>query len=510
MLDILRKIKRKFINNTLDKTLNPQYQGILFSILRILFQTRRFYRIIYKYRSGDITSIYTIFQKYKPKNIFEKRLKSRIEEMHLILLKGWPEDEIRKSYPVEFNHRIIFVIHNSLPHDGAGYAIRSHNILNHLKQHNINPLAVTRLNYPWDLKQHSDKPWEDNSRVDHITYNRITDNSVSIGGKESEYIQRYGDKLAEIAKKHSAPLIHAASNYLNGLAAARAAHSVNGKSIYEVRGMWHWSRAIKEPYFQDSDSQTYCEIMEKAAVQGVDHIITISQGLKNLLLKWGIPQNKITVVPNAVDTDIFQPIDKDRQLKNHLGLGNRLIIGFIGTLTHYEGLDLLIRASSDLIQEGFRISLLIVGKGIAYDHLMSLSKSLSGKNHIHFRGYVPYQEVHRYYSIIDIFPFPRQNYNVCRIVPPLKIFEVMAMAKPVIVSKLPALEEIIEDGSNGLLSEPDNYKKLKDTLVRLIEDKNLRLQTGLLAREYVCKYHNWSKSAQKYSDIYKNVCASSV
>lgn len=506
MIKKIKKITNSFLDSVLDKSLNPDKRNLIYSFIFYLLKKRLFLNILCNYRAGNISKAWALLQSYQTRTQFEQKIKDRVEEMQMILNKGWPEEVRTKTEPCGFNSRVLLALHNSLPHDGAGYAIRSHHIVRHLQKAGLKPHVLTRLNYPWDLNQHRDRPYAPSFQVQEVTYHRVLDENVSIGGRESAYIEAYAKKLAETAKVNHSYILHAASNYLNGLAAAKAANLIQGKSIYEVRGMWHWSRGIKEPYFQGSDHQHYCEIMEKAAVSAVDRVVAISQGLKDQLISWGIAEDKISVISNAVDTETFKPLEKNETLKKDLGLQGRYVLGFIGTLTLYEGVDLILKAGSELIQEGWPLSLLIVGNGLAYNHLTELAASLPGAEHIHFPGYVPYEQIQNYYSIIDIFPFPRKDYQVCRVVPPLKIFEVMAMQKPVVISDLPALREIVQDKDTGLVCQSDDVQSLKLEIERLLADHKLTNKLGTSAREHVKAEHSWEKMAQRYLELYQEIC----
>ena len=179
-------------------------------------------------------------------------------------------------------------LHNSLPFDNAGYAIRSHNILRALQQIGVSASAYTRPGYPTDLSQHVGISAQPADVIDGITYRRMCAGDTSLGDIESEYVNAYANALVAEIDASDAGIVHAASNYLDGLAAVVAARRSAIKSVYEVRGLWHMSRASKEPGYKDTEHYRYSERSEFEAARRADAVVTISEALKRLLIHGGI------------------------------------------------------------------------------------------------------------------------------------------------------------------------------------------------------------------------------
>ena len=182
------------------------------------------------------------------------------------------------------------------------------------------------------------------------------------------------------------------------------------------------------------------------------------------------------------------------------------MIGYIGSLVSYEGLDLLI-SSLPLVQESTdaKFKLLIVGDGAYMEKLQDLTNNLGLTELVLFTGRVPHEEVERYYSIVDIAPFPRLPQPVTEMVSPLKPFEAMAMEKAVISSNVAALEEIIEDKVTGILFNKGDIQHLATSLVELIENKELRSNLGNEARVWVEKQRDWSKISETLNGVYNRL-----
>ncbi len=454
---------------------------------------------------GNILKSIEISEKLITKKNFSKKFYHRIKEMGEILRSGYHLRSKKTGPTLPFNGNVLMALHNSMPYDATGYAIRSHQIIKHLKALGLNITAVTRLGYPWDLAKHARRPFEQMSNVDSIFYHRLVNSTSNIGGLESEYITQYADILAHYAEKNRASIIHASSNYLNGLAAAYAAEKTGAKSVYEMRGLWHLSRTIKDKGYEGTDHFHYSEIMELAAAKEADRVVVITHLLKDYLVSKGIKPEKIFIVPNAVDTQLFVPSQPNMEVKKKFNLKGRIVVSFIGSLTDYEGIDLLIEAVSRLLDNGLLLTLLIVGKGYSEKGLHRHPSYLKHKKYIQFTGSVPFKAVRDYYSVSDILAFPRKPYTVCRLVPPLKILEGMAMAKPMVVSDLPPITEMVKPGHTCLLVPSGDIDSLTEAIRTLAKSDSLRKGLGKAGMDLVLKERSWNKIARLYLDVYNSL-----
>lgn len=488
--------------HTFNRLVDQRDNSIFIRVLRCIIRVHPYLNFLYEYRKGNIRKALKLSRKFKAKTMQQQKIIERTRELSNILESGWPIIKPKPLPSRQLNSKILFALHNSLPWDGAGYAIRSHQIIKHLQSHGLNITSVTRPGYPWDLNQHKKKPGSDHDMVDGVEYSRLQGQGLSLGGLERQYIKGYSSILSSLAIKKNINIIHAHSNYLNGMAATLAAHQSGCVGIYETRGLWHMSRAVMEPGFEHTDLYNYCHTMEIAAACQAHKVIAISEALKEYLADNGVDITRINVVPNAVDANHFRPAPYDADLGTSLGLKNRIVVGFMGSLTEYEGIDLIIRSVSSLISQGFNISLVIVGSGYAEKKLKKIAWSSPGRQHIHFIGRVPFEQVKRYYSIMDILPFPRKDFPVCRLVPPLKILEGMAMEKSVIISDLPPLREIIRQDDTGIVCKKDSMESLSRAIKNLAQSDRLRYKMSASAGKWVRKERSWDQVSRKYFEVY--------
>lgn len=401
---------------------------------------------------------------------------------------------------------ILYALYGSFPDLKTGYSVRSHNIVKALQAKGIQVSVATRAGFPGDCRR-------DGIIIhDGITYHRLGQSAHSFES-DAAYRESARKKYAEFIRKHGVTLVHAASNAMNAWPAVMAAADCGVPSVYEYRGIWHYSRWAMVPWHNESPEFLDLQALEIETGLLADHVIAISQALADHLARLGIARSKISVAPNAVDTDAYAPLPPDQGLLESLGLAGRLVIGFAGTLTVYEGLDRLIDVTLGLRAGGLPASLLIVGDGADLNRLKKLAQERRASAAVIFTGRVNGSQIPHYYSIMDAVAVPRINSRVCRLVPSLKPQEAMAFARPVIAPRLPVFTEMIRHGETGLLYDPDDRAGLYQGLKNLLESRELREKLGKNGRAWIAGNRTWDQITDKFLNVYQSLgisCKSSA
>lgn len=427
---------------------------------------------------------------------------SRLELIH----HGFPFREGRTSAAYEVDPcRVLYSVHNSLPHHSAGYATRTQGLLSAMRAHGWEATGVTRLGYPQDMPEFHDSR-ESEVRVDGVDYVRLSDSQVlEPKNPLQRYISRYAASLTELAERERPFVLHAASNHWNGLAVVEAARALGIPSVYEVRGLWEVTRASRNPELLDSDMFRFMSRMETDAAQQATRVLAITGALRDELVRRGVENDKIVLVPNGVDTTRFVPRTRNEELATELGLAGRTVIGYVGSILNYEGIDLLLDAAAQLRSEGRDVGFLFVGDGAELLEYQERVEREGLADTVVFTGRVPHEEVEDYYSVVDIAPFPRMPLPVCEMVSPLKPFEAMAMGKAIVVSDVAALTEIVEDGRTGLIHRKGDAISLTHALRRLVEDDGLRAQLAGDGLRWVRQHRDWRALAPQVSEVYEEL-----
>ena len=318
-----------------------------------------------------------------------------------------------------------------------------------------------------------------------------------------KYQQQATDSLLEFASKKKPAIIHSASNFVVGMAGVKAAKILGVPSIYEIRGFWHLTQSTKRDGYESSDHYALTERLEIKTAMEADHVFTITNALRDILIENGVKGDKISVLPNAVDPEKFEILPKNTSLNKQLNFEGKVVIGYIGSFVNYEGLDLLLEACSILkkkLGDVFRV--LLVGDGEMMQSLRRSAQFLQLESIITFTGRVSHDEVSDYYSLIDIAPLPRKGLRVCELVSPLKPFEAMGSGKVLVTSSVQALAEIVQDGETGLIFEKDNSDDLAEKLETVILDAELRKRLGKNANAWVQETHSWEVISKRVTDVY--------
>jgi glycosyltransferase involved in cell wall biosynthesis len=404
--------------------------------------------------------------------------------------------------------RIMYLVYNSLPYHSAGYATRSQGLVTGIRNLGFDSTIVSRLGYPHVFSSFRTIAPASAEEIEGVPYIRLnTDLAQIFSTSTREYIKRNTAAAIEVAERLRPAIVHGASNFVTGLTAVGVARALGVPSVYEVRGLWEITALSRDPSYIHTLRYAQALRLETEACLGADRVIAITEALKDELVRRGVDAEKIDVVPNGVDTERFQPRPRDNLLGTKLGLGpDHIVIGYVGSILDYEGLDDLLRAVRLCIDRGLtNLRVLIVGDGAAYSSCLELARELDLEKYTIFTGRVPYGEVEAYYSLVDVTPFPRKPLPVTEMVSPLKPFEAMAMGKCVIVSSVAALAEIIGDRPIGFVHEKGSVEALAEVIARVATDRDLRLRIGDEARRFVVAERDWRILARRVTEVYEKL-----
>jgi len=234
--------------------------------------------------------------------------------------------------------------------------------------------------------------------------------------------------------------------------------------------------------------------LEHRAYRKADMIICVTDSLKNMIEdEFDINPKKIVVVPNGVDLDRFNPDRyQSEKIANHT-----LTVGFVGSVVPWQSLDLLLRTVGKMTEEKFDIGLVIVGSGPELESLKKYSRRLGIQDRVYFIGRVAPDDVPAYLKGFDICysgQVPLESGNMY--LSPLKLYEYMAMAKPVVASDFGDARYLVGQSGAGYLFQPGNEEELLDQLTAAYHNNKLK-EMGLNGRIEIEKNHSWNARVKK-------------
>lgn len=304
-----------------------------------------------------------------------------------------------------------------------------------------------------------------------------------------------------IIRKEQPDIVHERETFFN-FAGLSLANKFKIPYILEVNAplMYEVGRHCSHIY------QEIGKIIEKKLFNRADRIIVVSTTLKDYLLNQGVTEDKIRVVQNGVDEKIFNPNVSGESVRKKNHLEDKETICFAGSLhQEWQGIGDLLKAAKIISSIKSSVRFLIVG-GTKTE--VKTLKKMAPKNVI-FTGRIEHKKIPTYLAAADILIAPYKLEKDLKYIgfynSPVKLFEYMAMGKPIIASNIGQIGEILEHGKTGLLIEPGNYKELAENILILLEDGQLKKKLGKNARIEVERNYTWERNARKIMEIYREV-----
>ena len=305
-------------------------------------------------------------------------------------------------------------------------------------------------------------------------------------------------KASEIIQKEGKFDVIHAHDWLVAYAAKTLKHSFNIPIISTI----HATEAGRNSGIRD-EQQKYINDSEWMLTYESTEVIVNSNYMKNELQRlFGLPFEKINVVPNGVNLLSFSGIDRDYEFRRRYAMDNEKIILFMGRLVYEKGVQHLIAAMPKILEHYHDAKLVIAGKGGMMDELKQEADALGLGAKVYFAGYMNGKDVQRMYKAADISVFP-STYEPFGIV----ALEAMLAERPVVVSDAGGLNEIVQHKENGMKCYCGNPNSIADSILELLFDQQLCANVVKKAKTKVRNEYNWNKIAQDTHFIYqKAIC----
>lgn len=298
-------------------------------------------------------------------------------------------------------------------------------------------------------------------------------------------------KMKGIVKKQKIDFIY--ERYaLNTFAGLKISKKFNIPFIIEVNDATFIERVRK------LKGRKIAQSIERKVFERADLIVTISSYFRKIIVGCGIDSKKVIVLPNAVDERRFYADEGKRgYIREKYHLDGKVVIGYTGAFVYWHGIDLLLGSFKDIVKKNKEAMLFLVGDGVTFETTKTFAKENGLGEYVILPGRVPHDEISSYIQAMDICVIPDSNEYGS----PMKLFEYMAMSKPVAAPRLLPMEDVLEDGEDGILFEPKRTESLGQALEILVRDFGKRQAMGEKAREKVIKNHTWLGNAGRVMEI---------
>ena len=275
--------------------------------------------------------------------------------------------------------------------------------------------------------------------------------------------------------------------------------------VFEVRDLWPESLAAVG---QGKEGTLLHRVLKSIAgflYHRAARIVVVAPAFKeHLMRRWRVAADRIYVVENGVETDVFRDDPAAVELRERLDLENRFLICYIGTIGNAHGLETLIAAAENLQAALPSAMFLLVGEGAEKENIVHLAAQ-RGLTNVRFLDQQPREQIPAYVSAADLCLVMLKRNELFKMVIPTKLLEYMACGRPVIVAVDGQARAIVEEAGAGIYVEPENSQALAGAIRRLFGDPDRAKQMGDRGRQYILERFSRKKTAQNYIAVLKGL-----
>jgi colanic acid biosynthesis glycosyl transferase WcaI len=278
--------------------------------------------------------------------------------------------------------------------------------------------------------------------------------------------------------------------------------------VFEVRDLW--PESLSAVGMGGINSFLHRSLGKIAAFlyRNCDHIVVVAPAFEDHLVKhWNVPGEKISVVENGVETDLFAPardlsydafsVTTPTALRKQLGLEGKFVASYIGTIGMAHGLETVVDAAVELRESNPGVIFLIVGEGAEKDRVVHLARE-RGATNVRFIGQQPRERIPDYICASDACLVLLKNAEVFKTVIPTKMLEFMSCAHPVILGVDGQARRILDEAGGGVAIEPEDAHALARAVRDLAANRDGAREMGERGREYILRRYSRQQTADKY------------
>ncbi len=285
-----------------------------------------------------------------------------------------------------------------------------------------------------------------------------------------------------------------------GLAGLALSRLFDVPYVLEIRDLWPES-AIELGVLNDPVTIGVLEGLETMMYRGADRIVIVSESFRDHIADRGVPSDDIELIPNGI-SPAFLEERREVDVDEIHDLDGDFLVGYVGTHGMAHGLDKVLDAAERL--EGEHVDFLFVGDGARKDDLVAEAERRELDN-VEFVGLQPRETIPSFYEACDVCLVPLRDKDVFKTVLPSKMFEIMALGRPMLVSVGGEAQRVVEKGEAGVCVEPENVGEMVREIDELRDDKERREELGERAEDYVWEEFSRPALAEKYLEVFEEV-----
>ncbi len=267
--------------------------------------------------------------------------------------------------------------------------------------------------------------------------------------------------------------------------------------VFEVRDLWPESLAAVGLGNADSPLNKTLAKIAGFLYRSADRVVVVTAAFEDYLVEhWEMPREKVSVIENGVETQLFSP-DAGATLRQELCVPGKFVVAYIGTMGMAHGLETVIAAAARLQDTNPEIIFLVVGEGAEKERIVELARERALSN-LRFIDQQPREKIPAYICASDVCLVPLKKTDVFKTVIPTKMLEFMSCARPVILGVDGQARAILEEARAGLVVEPGNSGALANAICFLNANRERSRELGQNGRDYIIRKFSRRQSAERY------------
>jgi colanic acid biosynthesis glycosyl transferase WcaI len=273
--------------------------------------------------------------------------------------------------------------------------------------------------------------------------------------------------------------------------------------VFEVRDLWPESLAAVGMGDETSVLHRSLSALANFLYRHADRIVVVTPAFKDYLMQHRhVPAEKISIVENGVETDLFSPrtLTENQALRRELGSEGKFLVCYVGTMGMAHGLETLLDAAAQLQSQNADVLFWLIGEGAEKQRLQALAQS-RGLANVRFFDQQPREKIPAFISASDACLVLLKKTEVFKTVIPTKMLEFMSCSRPVILGVDGQARKIVEEAGAGIAIEPENSTDLCKAIQRLSADPHLCQRLGTQGREYIVRRFSRSQTAEDYIQV---------
>lgn len=247
------------------------------------------------------------------------------------------------------------------------------------------------------------------------------------------------------------------------------------KFVFEIRDVWP-EEIVAVGAIKNRFIIRILETIEMFLYKKADLLVAVAQGTIDILTERGIPEDKIVLYPNGVNIDHFQSGSDGSEIRRKLGFENKFVVSYVGTHGMAHKLENLLSAAKEL-SEYKDIQFLFVGDGAEKKKLVEMAYEMNLSN-VLFHDQISHDLIPAFYKATDLFMVPLRRAKLFTKNIPSKIYEIMAVKKPILISTEGESRNLVETAGAGIGCTPECVEEMVEKILYLYKNEKIRTQMG--------------------------------